>query len=89
MKLTENTSRLLAISEQTENTLEQPQTERQTEKKLSKHSKNYIKGAITMTNELKEILENSFLHDLYDALEIETDPSIIEAIKAEIKERTQ
>ena len=42
-----------------------------------------------MTNELKEILENSFLADLYDALEIETDPIIIEAIKAEIKERTQ
>ena len=42
-----------------------------------------------MTNELKEILENCFLHDLYDALEIETDPQIIEAIKAEIKERLQ
>lgn len=42
-----------------------------------------------MTNELKEILENSFLADLQDALEIETDPQIIEAIKAEIKERTQ
>ena len=46
-------------------------------------------GVGKMTNELKEILENSFLHDLYDALEIETDPQIIEAIKAEIKERTQ
>lgn len=42
-----------------------------------------------MTSELKEIIENSFLHDLYDALEIETDPQIIEAIKEEIKERTQ
>lgn len=42
-----------------------------------------------MPNELKEILENSFLSDLYDALEIETDPQIIEAIKEEIKERTQ
>lgn len=49
----------------------------------------FIKGINTMTKEMKEILENCFLHDLYDALEIETDPQIIEAIKAEIKERTQ
>ena len=40
-----------------------------------------------ITEEMKDLIENSKLADLKDALEIETDPTIIEAIKAEIKER--
>ena len=40
-----------------------------------------------ITNEVLEVLENSFLSDLQDALEVETDKEILEAIKKEIKSR--
>jgi hypothetical protein len=42
-----------------------------------------------ITEEMKDMIENSFLADLEDALEIETNPAIIEAIKAEIERRLQ
>lgn len=38
---------------------------------------------------MKEIIENSILSDLIDALEIETDPIIIKAIQEEIERRTK
>ena len=37
-----------------------------------------------ITEEMIEIIENSFLGDLYDALEIETDPEIRELIQNQI-----
>ena len=40
-----------------------------------------------ITNEILEVLENSFLSDLYDALEVETDAELLEAIKEEIRSR--
>ena len=40
-----------------------------------------------MTQEMIELLECSFLADLYDALEIEKDPEVIEAIRKEIASR--
>lgn len=42
-----------------------------------------------ITKEMKDLIENSFLSDLEDALEIETDPAIIKAITAEIERRLQ
>ena len=42
-----------------------------------------------MRKEILEVLENSFLADLYDALEVETDPELLEAIKAEINRRNE
>ena len=41
-----------------------------------------------LTTEMIETVENSFLADLEDALENETDPEIIAAITEEIERRT-
>ena len=40
-----------------------------------------------ITTEVLEVLENSFLTDLQDALEVETDADLLEAIKEEIEKR--
>jgi len=40
-----------------------------------------------ITTEVLEVLENSFLTDLQDALEVETDADLLEAIKEEIARR--
>ena len=37
--------------------------------------------------EILEVLQNSFLADLQDALEIETDAELLEAIREEISRR--
>mgnify|MGYP003290829316 CR=1 FL=1 len=42
-----------------------------------------------MNKEILEVLENSFLADLYDALEVETDQELLEAIKNEINRRSE
>lgn len=42
----------------------------------------------TITTEVLEVLQNSFLADLMDALEVETDANLLEAIKDEISSRT-
>ena len=42
-----------------------------------------------ITEEMKDLIGNSKLADLKDALEIETDPQILAFIQAEIKERLQ
>lgn len=42
---------------------------------------------MTITKEIQEILQNSFLSDLYDALEVETDQELLQAIKDEIESR--
>ena len=42
---------------------------------------------MTITKEIQEILQNSFLADLYDALETETDADLLQAIKNEIENR--
>lgn len=41
----------------------------------------------TITTEVLEVLENSFLADLQDALEVETDANLLEAIREEIASR--
>lgn len=43
---------------------------------------------MTITSEVLEMLQNAFLADLEDALEIETDSNLIAAIQAEIEHRT-
>lgn len=40
-----------------------------------------------ITKEVLEVLENSFLADLQEALEIETDDNLLEAIQDEIARR--
>lgn len=40
-----------------------------------------------ITQEVLEVLENSFLADLQDALEVETDANLLEAIRDEIASR--
>ena len=40
-----------------------------------------------ITQDVLEVLQNSFLADLQDALEVETDPDLIAAIKEEIGRR--
>ncbi len=40
-----------------------------------------------MRKEILEVLQNSYLADLYDALEVETDQELLEAIKNEINRR--
>jgi hypothetical protein len=40
-----------------------------------------------ITTEVLGVLENSFLTDLQDALEVETDADLLEAIKEEIARR--
>lgn len=40
-----------------------------------------------ITKEIQEMLQNSFLSDLYDALEVETDADLLQAIKNEIENR--
>lgn len=42
----------------------------------------------TVTTEVLEVLQNSFLADLYDALEVETDADLLHAIRVEIGKRT-
>lgn len=42
-----------------------------------------------LTTEMIETIENSFLADLEDALEIETNPEIISAITEEIERRNK
>ena len=42
----------------------------------------------SVTPEVLEVLENSFLSDLFDALEVETDADLLHAIKEEIGKRT-
>lgn len=42
---------------------------------------------MTITKEIQEILQNSFLADLCDALETETDADLLQAIKNEIENR--
>ena len=42
---------------------------------------------MTITKEIQEMLQNSFLSDLYDALEVETDADLLQAIKNEIENR--
>lgn len=42
----------------------------------------------SITSEVLEVLENSFLADLYDALEVETDADLLHAIQTEINKRT-
>lgn len=41
----------------------------------------------TITTEVLEVLQNSFLADLYDALEVETDINLLDAIREEIARR--
>ena len=41
-----------------------------------------------ITKEVLEVLQNSFLSDLFDALEVETDANLLEAIREEISSRT-
>lgn len=41
-----------------------------------------------ITKEVKEVLQNSFLADLFDALEVETDAELLQAIREEISSRT-
>ena len=43
---------------------------------------------MTITAEVLETLQNAFLADLEDALEIETDSNLIAAIQADIERRT-
>lgn len=40
-----------------------------------------------ITQEVREVLQNSFLSDLQDALEVETDADLLEAIREEIASR--
>jgi hypothetical protein len=40
-----------------------------------------------INEEMREVIKNSFLADLEDALEVETDPAMIDAINDEIKRR--
>lgn len=40
-----------------------------------------------ITQEVREVLQNSFLSDLMDALEVETDADLLEAIREEIASR--
>lgn len=40
-----------------------------------------------ITQEVREVLQNSFLADLQDALEVETDADLLEAIREEIASR--
>lgn len=47
------------------------------------------KGKDMAKHEIKELIENSTLADLYDAYEIERDPAIKELIEEELKERKQ
>ena len=42
---------------------------------------------MTITKEVQELLQNSFLSDLYDALEVETDTDLLQAIENEITSR--
>ena len=42
-----------------------------------------------MTKDMLDIISNSTLADLLDALEVETDTEVIKAIKEEIKGRAQ
>lgn len=42
----------------------------------------------SVTPEVLEVLENSFLADLFDALEVETDADLLHAIQTEISNRT-
>jgi hypothetical protein len=42
----------------------------------------------SVTPEVLEVLENSFLADLFDALEVETDADLLHAITDEINKRT-
>ena len=46
----------------------------------------YVESSVTP--ETLEVLENSFLADLFDALEIETDADLLHAIQEEISKRT-
>jgi len=41
-----------------------------------------------ITKEVLEVLQNSFLSDLFEALEVETDADLLEAIREEISSRT-
>lgn len=42
-----------------------------------------------INEEMREVIKNSFLADLEDALEVETDPEIISAITEEIERRNK
>lgn len=44
---------------------------------------------MTITKEVQEVLQNSFLADLFDALETETDAELLQAIREEIDNRTK
>lgn len=54
-----------------------------------KHSYYMSYEETELTEEMKDLIENSKLSDLYDAYDIEEDPEIKEIIKAEIKARLQ